>query len=89
MIKIKPLSNYIFVEILDEKEITKSGIIVPTSTEKKSTTGKVAAINEKILSSGIRVGDKILFSEYSPNKVKVNDKEYLVIKEEDVMAIIK
>jgi len=92
---IKPLSDHIFVEPLNEEKITKSGIFIPETTEEKPVAGKVIAVGSgkitdegKIIPMNVKVGDKILFTKYAPNEIKIEDKEYLVIREDDVLAIL-
>jgi len=94
--QIKPLSNYIFVETFNEEKTTKSGIFIPASVEEKPIMGKVIAIgpgktNEegKIIPLNVKIGDKILFTKYTPNEIKIDEKEYLVVREDDVLAIIE
>jgi chaperonin GroES len=93
---IKPLSDHIFVEALSEEKTTKGGIFIPESTEEKPEMGKVIAVGPgktndegKIIPLSVKVGDKILFTKYSPNEIKIDDKEYLVIREDDVLAIVE
>lgn len=99
MVKIKPLGDRVLVEPLSEEERsrkTKYGIIIPDTAEKeKSQEGVVVAVGEgKRLESGklsplpVKKGDKILFSKYGPSEIKVDGKEYLIAKEEDILAII-
>lgn len=95
--KLKPISDYILVEPRTEETKTKSGIVLPDTVEKeKPQQGEVIAVGPgKMLESGkraemqVKAGDRVLFSKYSPNEIKVEGKEYFVIKEDDVMAIIK
>lgn len=94
--QIKPLSDHIFVEPLNEEKITKAGIIIPDTAEEKPIAGKVIAAgpgktsNEgKLIPLSVAVGDKILFTKYAPNEIKIEEKEYLVIKEDDVLAILE
>ena len=95
--KLQPISDYLIVEPKKEEVKTKSGIVLPDTVEKeKPQEGVVVAVGPgKILESGkrgemqVKKGDKILFSKYSPNEFKVEGREYFVIKEDDVMAIIK
>ncbi len=93
---IKPLFNNIFVEAVSEEKTTKGGIFIPESAEEKPGVGKVVAVgpgkinNEgKLIPLNIKVGDKVLFTQYAPNEIKIDEKEYLVIKEDDVLAIIE
>ena len=95
--KIKPLSDHILIEPIKEEEKTKTGILLPETVEKeKPEQGKVIAVGSgketssgKIIPLEVKVGDKVLFTKYSPNEIKVDDKEYLIVKEEDILAIIE
>jgi len=94
---IKPLSDHILIEPVKEEEKTKSGIFLPeTASKERSEEGKVVAVgpgkrNEKgdIIPVSVKPGDKVLFTKYGPNEIKVEDKEYLIAKEEDILAIIE
>lgn len=94
---IKPLSNYILIEPEERKEKTNSGILLPETTEKeRPEQGKVIAVGPgrktnsgKIVPLDIKRGDVVLFTKYSPNEIKVDNKEYLIAKEEDILAIIE
>ena len=93
---IKPLSDHILIEPISQEEKTKSGILLPDTVEKdRPEQGKVIAVGPgKRLSSGKRIaievkkGDKVLFTKYGPSEIKVGDKEYLIAKEEDILAIL-
>ena len=94
--KLKPLSDHVVVEsVVEEKK--KGNIILPDTIEKeKSEKGRVIAVGPgKIDKDGKRIpiqvkkGDVVLFTKYSPNEVKVDGKDYLVIKEEDILAILE
>ncbi len=93
---IKPLSDHIVIEVSKKEEKTESGILLPETAEKeRPEQGRVVAVGPgKARSSGqripleVKVGDTVLFTKYGPNEVKVGDKEYLVAKEEDILAII-
>ncbi len=92
---IKPLSDHILLETIEEK--TDSGIILPESVEKeKPEQGRVVAVGPgKLDEHGKRVplevkkGDMVLFKKYGPDEVKIGEKEYLIAKEEDILAIIE
>jgi chaperonin GroES len=93
---IKPLSDHIFVEALDEEKITKAGIIIPDTAEEKPVAGKVIAVGPgktteegKLIPLAVKVGNKILFTKYTPSEIKIDEKEYLVIREDDVLAILE
>lgn len=95
--KIKPLSDHILIEPIKEEEKTKSGILLPETAEKeKPEQGKVIAVGPgrktsagKIVPMDVKVGQKVLFKKYGPDEIKVDDKEYLIAKEEDILAIIE
>jgi chaperonin GroES len=94
--KIRPLHDRILVERLEEKEQKRGGIIIPDTAKEKPQEGKViAAGNGKVGDDGkkipldVKAGDKILFGKYSGSEVKIDDKEYLILREEDVLAILE
>ncbi len=95
--KIKPLSDSILIEPINEEENTKPGILLPETAEKeKPEEGKVIAVGPgrktasgKIIPLDVKAGDKVLFTKYGPNEIKVDDKEYLIAKEEDILAILE
>lgn len=92
---IRPLHDRIIVKRLSEEEKTRGGIIIPDTAKEKPQEGEVIAVgNGKILDDGkklpldVKVGDKILFSKYSGNEIKLQGEEYLIVREEDVQAIV-
>jgi chaperonin GroES len=94
--KIRPLHDRILVERLEEKEVKKGGIIIPDTAKEKPQEGRVIAVgNGKVSDDGkkisldVKTGDKILFGKYSGSEVKLDDKEYLIMREEDVLAILE
>ena len=94
--KVRPLHDRIMVERLEEKEVKKGGIIIPDTAKEKPQEGKVIAVgNGKVGDNGkkipldVKSGDKILFGKYSGSEVKIDDKEYLIMREEDVLAILE
>ena len=95
--KIKPLSDHILIEPIKEEEKTKTGILLPETAEKeKPEEGKVIAVGPgrktssgKIIPLDVKAGDKVIFTKYGPNEIKVDDKEYLIAKEEDILAILE
>lgn len=93
---LKPLGDRIVIEQIETEEKTISGIVIPDSAKEKPQEGRVIAIGSgRILESGERValevkeGDKVLFAKYAGTEVKFDGKEYLVLRENDVLAIIK
>lgn len=95
--KIKPLSNHILIEPVKPEEKTKAGILLPEIVDKdKSEQGKVIAVgpgkkdkNGKVTPMDIKPGDIVLFSKYGPNEIKVDNKEYLIAEEKDILAILE
>ena len=94
--KIQPLADHIVIEPLPIEEKTKSGILLPETAEKeRPEQGTVIAVGPgkqtdegKVIPIQVKVGDVVLFTKYAPNEIKVDDKEYLVIKQEDILGII-
>ena len=94
---IKPLSDYILIEPIKEEEKTKTGILLPQTAEKeRPEQGRVIAAGPgrktasgKIITVEVKPGDKVLFTKYGPNEIKVDNKEYLIAKQEDILAIIE
>ena len=93
---IRPLHDRVIVKRLEEERKTASGIVLPDSATEKPDQGEVIAVgNGKILEDGktrpldVKKGDKILSGKYSGQSVKVDDIEYLVMREEDIMGIVE
>ena len=93
--KIRPLHDRVIVKRLEEERTSPGGIVIPDSATEKPSQGKVIAIGKgKILEDGsvraldVKVGDKILFGKYSGTEVKLDGQELLVMREEDIMAVL-
>ena len=93
---IKPLGDRVLVKPLEPKEVKKGGIIIPDTAKEKPQEGKVIEVGKgKMLESGkmvpieVKKGDKILYSKYGGTEIKLEGEEYLILKEEDILAIIK
>ena len=94
---IKPLNDHVIVKPIAEEEATKAGIILPDTVDReKPEKGEVLALGQgKLLENGqrapmsVKVGDKVMFKKYGPDEIKVDGEEFLVIKEEDIIAIIQ
>ena len=94
---IKPLSDHVLIEPIKEEEKTKAGILLPDTAEKeKPEQGLVVAVGPgkkdktgKFIPLDVKAGDKVLFTKYGPTEIKVEDKEYLIAREEDILAIIE
>ncbi len=94
--KIRPLHDRVIVKRLEEERMSAGGIVIPDTAAEKPVQGKVIAVGKgKILEDGsvrgldVKVGDKILFGKYSGTEVKVDGEDLLVMREEDVMAVIE
>ncbi|PYN41086.1 MAG: co-chaperone GroES [Candidatus Rokuibacteriota bacterium] len=94
--KVRPLHDRIMVERLEEQEVKRGGIIIPDTAKEKPQEGKVIAVGTgkvgddgKKIPLDVKTGNKILFGKYSGSEVKIDDKEYLIMREEDVLAILE
>ncbi|CAM4461684.1 MAG: 10 kDa chaperonin [Legionellaceae bacterium] len=93
---IRPLQDRVIVERLEENERTAGGILIPDTAKEKPMRGKVCAVgNGKLLDNGqvravsLKVGDIVLFGKYAGTEVKIDNKELLVMREEDIMGVIE
>jgi chaperonin GroES len=93
---VRPLHDRILVKRVEAKEAKKGNIIIPDTVKEKPQEGKVVAVGKgKVLEDGTRValevskGDRVLFSKYAGNEIKIDEQEYLILREDDVLAIIK
>ena len=94
--KVRPLHDRVIVKRLDEERTSPGGIVIPDTAAEKPVQGKIIAVGKgKILENGtvrpldVKVGDKILFGKYGGTEVRVDGEDLLVMREEDVMAIIE
>jgi chaperonin GroES len=94
-VKIKPLGDRILVKQVDAEEKTKGGIILPDTAKEKPKEGVVKAVGPgktledgKVQSIAVKVGDRILFASYAGTEVKIDEEEYMIMKEEDVLGVI-
>ena len=92
---IRPLQDRVILKRVKEEEKTKGGIIIPDTAKEKPQEGEVIAVgNGKILENGtkvpmdVKVGDKVLFGKYSGTDIKIEGQEYLILHENDVLAIV-
>jgi len=85
--KLKPLKDRVVVSYSEEPEKTAGGLFVPDSAKEKPQMGKVEAVGSEV--KELKKGNVVLFDKYSGSKVNVDDKEQLVIKEEDILAIVE
>jgi len=94
--KVKPLQDRILIKRIQEEEKTKGGIIIPDAAKEKPQEGIVVAVGDgKVLESGqkvapaVKAGDKILFGKYSGTEIKVDGEEHLILREDDILAIVE
>jgi chaperonin GroES len=94
--QIRPLHDRVMVERMEEEEKTSGGIIIPDTAKEKPQQGKVIAVGKgRILEKGevvppvVKEGDRVLFSRYAGTEVKVDDKELLIMREDDILAIME
>jgi len=92
---LKPLGDRIVIELIEQEEKTKSGIVLPDSAKEKPQEGKVIAVGTgRVADNGERIamevneGDSVIFAKYSGTEVKYEGNEYLVLRESDVLAVI-
>ena len=93
--KVRPLHDRLLVRRVDEEEQIKGGIIIPDSAKEKPQEGKVVAIGSgKVLDTGkrqamdVKVGNKILFGKYSGTDIRIDDEDMLILREDEVLAVI-
>jgi len=89
---ITPLHDRVLVRRLEEKETAKGGIIIPDTAKEKPHEGEVVAVGAGRLEKGrripldVKIGDRILFGKYTGNDIKIDDQEYLILREEEILA---
>ena len=93
--KVRPLHDRLLVRRIEEKETVRGGIIIPDTAKEKPQEGEVIAVgNGKVLDNGTKValdvkaGDKILFGKYSGTDIKIDGEEFLILREDEVLAVI-
>jgi chaperonin GroES len=92
---IKPLGDRIVIKVLEKEERTKGGIVLPDTAKEKPQKGEVLAVGSGEIVEGkkvpleVKVGDKIIFSKYAGTEVKLDDEEYLILRQSDVLAILE
>ena len=93
---IKPLGDRIIVKQLEAEEKTKGGIVLPDTAKEKPKQGKVVSVGKgritdegKTIALNVKQGDKVLFSSYAGNEIQIDGEEYLIMKEEDILAVVE
>jgi len=94
--KIRPLHDRVIVKRIKEEETTKGGIIIPDTAKEKPSEGKVIAVgNGKLLENGklqpleVKKGNKVLFGKYAGTEIKIDGEEHLIMREDDIIAIVE
>ena len=95
-IKIQPLGDRLILKAVEAKEVKKSGIIIPDTAKEKPQEGLVVAVGKgklteegKLIPMEVKTGDIVLYGKYSGTEIKINDEEYLIMREEDVLGIVR
>jgi chaperonin GroES len=93
-VNITPLHDRVIVKRIEEKETVKGGIIIPDTAKEKPQEGEVVAVGSgkrekgELIPLDVKVGDRILFGKYSGNEIKIDEQEYLILKEDEILAKI-
>jgi len=93
---VRPLHDRILIKRIEEKETIKGGIIIPDTAKEKPQEGEVVAVGNgkktdegKVIPLDVKAGDRILFGKYSGTEIKVDEQEYLILREEEVLGVIE
>lgn len=94
--KLKPLHDNVVVKPMSADEVTKSGIVLPETSKERPERGEVVAVgpgkrmeNGEIAPMGVKIGDKVMFKKYSPDEIKIDNEEYLLLSEGDILAVVE
>jgi chaperonin GroES len=94
--KIRPLHDRVLVKRIEPKEEMRGGIIIPDTAKEKPQEGEVVAVGDgkvledgKVLPMNVKAGDKILFGKYSGTDVKIDDEDYLIMREDDILGVLE
>jgi chaperonin GroES len=94
--KLRPLNDRVIVQRIESEQKTKGGIIIPDTAKEKPQKGKVVAVGDgrvgedgKRIPLNVKEGDLVLFSKYAGNEVTIDDQEYLIMREDDILAVIQ
>jgi chaperonin GroES len=93
---VRPLHDRILIKRIEEKETIKGGIIIPDTAKEKPQEGEVVAVGNgkkteegKVIALDVKAGDRILFGKYSGTEIKIEDQEYLILREDEVLGVIE
>jgi chaperonin GroES len=94
--KVKPLGDRVMIQPAEEKEKTKGGILLPDTAKEKPHEGKVIAVGDgkrtddgKVIPLNVKAGDKVLYGRYSGTEINVDEEMYIIMKEDEIMAILQ
>ena len=94
--KLKPLGDHIVVKQVEAQEVKKGGIIIPDTAKEKPSKGEVVAVGPgKVMENGnrkeleVKPGDKVIYSKYGGNEIKIDDEEFIILTEDEVLAIVE
>jgi chaperonin GroES len=94
--KLRPLHDRILIKRVEEKESVKGGIIIPDTAKEKPQEGEVVAVGNgkktedgKIVPLDVKAGDRVLFGKYSGNDIKLDDEEYLILREDEILGVLE
>ena len=94
--KVKPLGDKVLVKRVEAEEKTKGGIVLPDTAKEKPKEGKIIAVGDgKLLDNGkraefqVKKGDKVLFTSYAGTEIKIDGEEYIIMSEDDILAVIE
>ena len=95
-VKIKPLGDRVLVRPVEKEKQEKSGIIIPDTAKEKPQEGEIVAVGKgktsddgKLIPMDVKTGDRILYGKYSGTEIKIDDKEYLIMHQEDILGILE
>ncbi|MBA1333976.1 MAG: Heat shock protein 60 family co-chaperone GroES [Firmicutes bacterium] len=92
---IKPLGDRVVIKVLEKQETTKSGIVLPDTAKEKPQEGEVLAVGSGEMVDGkripleVKVGDRVIYSKYAGTEIKKDDQEYLILRQNDILAIVE
>lgn len=94
--KLRPLQDRILIKRVEEKETIKGGIIIPDTAKEKPQEGEVVAVGHgkktedgKLIPLDVKVGDRVLFGKYSGNDIKIDEQEYLILREDEILGVLE
>ena len=92
---LKPLGDRVIIKLIEVEETSKGGILLPSAAKEKSSVAEVVAvgpgknIDGKIIPMDVKVGDRVIFSKYSGTEIKYEGIDYMILKQEDILAIVE